>query len=65
MGGEPAQRESFIVRVWWKPGQDAPEIWVHHVRSGESVVLRDLEAVKAYIERRAPKAAAHERAGLR
>ena len=51
---EPAQRESFIVRVWWRPGQAAPEMWVQHVRSGETAVVHDMEGVAAFVERWAP-----------
>ncbi len=64
MDTETTQRESFIIRVSWKPGQVAPEIWAHHVRSGASVMLHDLNDVRAFVERWAPKIAT-ERQGLR
>ncbi|MCJ7737561.1 MAG: hypothetical protein MUQ10_09655 [Anaerolineae bacterium] len=57
MDTESAHRESFIIRVCWKPGQGAPEVWAHHVASGASVVLHDLKDVMAFVERWAPKVA--------
>jgi hypothetical protein len=54
MDRDPVQRESFVVRVWWKPGQAAPEVWAQHVRSGEAAVMHDLSEVAAFIERWAP-----------
>ena len=62
---EPAQRESFIVRVWWKPGQAAHEVWIQHVRSGETAVVHDLDQAAAFIERWAPLPAEKDRQGLR
>jgi hypothetical protein len=48
------QRESFIVRVWWKPGQAVQEVWIQHIRSGEWAVVHDLEGVAVFIGRWAP-----------
>jgi hypothetical protein len=67
MGRQPAQRESFIVRVRWKPEQVAQEVWIQHVRSGETAVVHDLNQAVAFIERWAePDAAQREptRTGL-
>jgi len=62
---EPAQRESFIVRVWWKPGQRTREVQVQHVRSGETAVIHDLEGLAAFIERWVPPPIEKDRQGLR
>jgi len=62
---EPAQRESFVVRVWWKPGQAAHEVWIQHVRSGETTVVHDLDGIAAFIERWARRPAEKDRQGLR
>jgi hypothetical protein len=59
------QRESFIVRVSWKPGQAALEVWIQHVRSGESAVVHDLDGMAVFIERWAPRPTEKERQGLR
>jgi hypothetical protein len=64
MDAEAAHRESFIIRVCWKPGQGAPEVRAQHVRSGASVVLHDLKDVVAFVERWAPKVA-EDRQGLK
>ena len=58
---EPSQRESFVVRVWWKPGQVVQEVWIQHVRSGETAVVHSLDQAVAFIERWAEPA----RTGLR
>jgi len=65
MDRDPVQRESFIVRAWWKPGQTAPEVWVQHIRSGESAVVHGFDRVAAFVERWAPRPAEKDRQGLR
>ena len=62
---EPAQRESFVVRVWWKPGQVVQEVWIQHVRSGETAVVHDFEGLAAFIERWARRPAEKDPQGLR
>ena len=62
---EPAQRESFIVRVRWQPGQAVHEVWIQHVRSGETAVVHGLDQVVVFMERWAPLPAEKDRHGLR
>lgn len=65
MDRDPVQRESFIVRVWWQQRQVTPEVWVQHIRSGESAIIHDLKDVIAFIERWTPRPAAKDGQGLR
>jgi hypothetical protein len=57
----PARRESFLVWVWWKPGQGTHEVRVQHVRSGEMAVVHDLDEIAAFIERWVPRPTEKER----
>ena len=62
---EPAQRESFIVRVRWKPERVIHEMWIQHVRLGETTVVHSLDQAMAFIERWTTAPAAEDRQGLR
>jgi hypothetical protein len=64
-GREPAQRESFLVRVWWRPGQAVQEVWIQHVRSGETVIVHGLDGIVTFIERWSPQPTPKEQQGLR
>jgi hypothetical protein len=61
----PAQRESFIVRIWWEQGQAEWKGWVQHVRSGDSALLQDLQDLISYLERWTAKPPVEEKRGLR
>ena len=60
-----AQRESFIVRIWWEKGQTEWRGWVQHVCSGDSAPLRDLQDLMSYLERWTAKPIGEEKRGLR
>ena len=61
----PAQRESFIVRIWREKGQPEWQGWVQHVCSGDSASLRDLQDLMSYLERWTAKPTGEEKPGLR
>jgi hypothetical protein len=61
----PAQRESFIVRIWWEKGQPEWKGWVQHVCSGDSAPLQDLQDLMSYLERWTARPAREEKRGLR
>jgi hypothetical protein len=60
-----AQRESFIVRIWWEKGQPDWTGWVQHVRSGDSASLHDLQDLISYLERWTSGQSREEKQGLR
>jgi hypothetical protein len=61
----PAQRGSFIVRIWWEKGQPEWKGWVQHVCSGDSASLQDLQDLMSYLERWTARPAREEKRGLR
>ena len=65
MNNGQAQRESFIVRIWWEKGQPEWKGWVQHVCSGDSAPLRDLQDLMSYLERWTTRPARKEKRGLR
>ena len=60
-----AQRESFIVRIWWEQGQPEWRGWVQHICSGDSASLHNLQDLIAYLERWTSKATQDEKRGLK
>jgi hypothetical protein len=48
-------RHSFIVRIWREEGSAGWRGWVQHTGSGESVFVRELGQLLAFIERRTGK----------
>jgi hypothetical protein len=59
------RRDTFILRIWWdedKPGWTGQ---VQHVSTGESALVRRLDKLLAFIERRTGKLSGTERAGLK
>ena len=69
------QRESFILRVWWKREPPTQTVWIQHIGSGEGVAVHDLQEAAAFMERWVPlhpwrstgqdKHGTEERQGLR
>jgi hypothetical protein len=59
------QRESFVVRIWRKPGQPEWKGWVQHVRSGESAFLDDVDDLSTFVRRWTAEPAGRQQQGLR
>lgn len=51
MDKQQLQRESFVVRIWRQPGWGDWQVWVQHVRSGQSAALHNLDELRPFIER--------------
>ncbi len=58
-------RHSFVAHVWREEGQTEWRYRVQHVRSGESVLLRSLDELGAFIERWTGKLSGPGRKGLK
>ena len=48
---ETAHRDSFVVRIWREEGRSEWRGWVQHAGTGESVVVRNVDELVAFIER--------------
>ncbi len=55
MAGNTARQESFIFRIWREEGQPDWRGWVQHARSGESIVIRSVAELVAFLESRCGK----------
>lgn len=65
MGDSPAQRESFIVRIWREKSQSEWKGQVQHVSSGDSAPFKDLQDLVSYLERWAARSGGEQKRGLR
>jgi len=57
-------RHSFIVRIWREGDGPKWRGWVQHTRTQESAAIEDLEALLAFIERRAGRLTGGDQKGL-
>ncbi len=62
---KPAHTDSFLIRIWREEGQAGWKGWIQHTRSGESALVRELEELWAFIERRTGKLDTTARKGLK
>lgn len=62
---ETGHRDSFILRIWRESGKPGWLGWVQHARTGESVSVKNLEALLAFIEHRTGKLTGISRKGLK
>lgn len=62
---EATHRDSFVVRIWWGEGRSGWKGWVQHAGTGESVVVRNLDELVAFIERWTDELTGPGRKGLK
>ena len=63
--GETMYNDPFILRIWWEESQKEWRIWVQHVHSGKSALVRDSKDLWAFIEHMVKKPKKRPSRGLK
>jgi len=52
MSGETHRSNSFVLRIWWEEGEEAPvwRGWVQHAASGETSYFEQVEDLIGFVE---------------
>jgi hypothetical protein len=60
-----SHRNSYVIRIWREDGKPGWHGWIQHARTGESALVRQVDELLAFIERRTGKLTEPKQKGLK